>query len=529
MERIKIGLIIESYIIDFWKVLILEEIQKSSRVEISHVIVVDELTEIPKTFTLKNLYIKSDYKIFKENIDCLKQVDITDRLKDIKTLAIRAENREIKLSEEEINNVRIERSILCLNLTNTIFDSNQLTKLYSQGVWQYASIDERGGILNNEHSINEFYRNSSINGLALVQINTTITKILSKGFSKTNPISLYKSKNKLLLRSSKLVCDNLNLLFLIGEESFEKHIQNQNLLFYNYEGFNKKVNGFLLFVKASFRIANYIYKSKFRREKWKLIYSFGEENKLSKFSVYSPPKGNECADPFVLRDASEGYVFFESINIKKLGSIHCISIKDLKANKNSTPVLERNYHLSYPCIFKYEDYYYMIPETKQNNSIELFRCIEFPYKWEKEHTVIDNIEAVDTTILYYNNKWWIFTNIARVKGASASEELHVLWSNSPLSKNWTPLISNPQVSDIRYSRNGGRIIRRDNKLYRVSQDCAVKYGYSVAFHEITELTETSYKEKLVNKILPGWEKNVEGIHTVANDEDFWVMDIRMKE
>lgn len=39
----------------------------------------------------------------------------------------------------------------------------------------------------------------------------------------------------------------------------------------------------------------------------------------------------------------------------------------------------------------------MIPESSANKTIELWKCTEFPLKWEKHSNLIENIEAVDST------------------------------------------------------------------------------------------------------------------------------------
>ena len=62
----------------------------------------------------------------------------------------------------------------------------------------------------------------------------------------------------------------------------------------------------------------------------------------------------------------------------------------------STPVrvLERDHHLSYPFLFEHEGVLYMVPETAQAGTVELYRCTEFPLRWRRErvptvHFVLD--------------------------------------------------------------------------------------------------------------------------------------------
>jgi len=61
-------------------------------------------------------------------------------------------------------------------------------------------------------------------------------------------------------------------------------------------------------------------------------------------------------------------------------------------------VLERDYHLSYPFLFEWNGNLYMIPETKGNKAIELYRCTRFPNKWEIRERPCGRVQAVDSTL-----------------------------------------------------------------------------------------------------------------------------------
>ena len=90
----------------------------------------------------------------------------------------------------------------------------------------------------------------------------------------------------------------------------------------------------------------------------------------------------------------------------------------------------------------------MIPETAKNNTIELYKCTEFPDKWEFVKTLKHNVYAVDTTILKKDNKYWMFCNIKEKNGASSFDELYLFYSESLISDRWIPHPQTPIVSDV---------------------------------------------------------------------------------
>jgi hypothetical protein len=115
---------------------------------------------------------------------------------------------------------------------------------------------------------------------------------------------------------------------------------------------------------------------------------------------------------------------------------------------------------------------------------------------------MNDIYAVDTTLLHHDGRWWLFANLMTEKGASSWDELHLFFSDDPLSSNWTPHPLNPVISDARVARPAGPFFTQDGILYRPSQDSSQRYGYAVNLNRVDVLTERDYVETCIEKILP---------------------------
>ncbi|MEQ1516354.1 MAG: hypothetical protein ABL931_07700, partial [Usitatibacteraceae bacterium] len=191
-------------------------------------------------------------------------------------------------------------------------------------------------------------------------------------------------------------------------------------------------------------------------------------------------------------------------------------------------VLDRPYHLSYPFIFEFENNTYMIPETLANRSIELYKCTEFPHKWEFQKFLMQNCLAVDSTLFNWHGKWWLFANQVETVGASTWDELFLYYSASPTSDDWIPHPGNPIVSDARSARPAGRLFMHNQRIYRPSQNCSGHYGYGFNICEITKLTETEYEEIVVTKVTPNWDKDVISTHTFNYEDGLTVVDCQIR-
>jgi len=241
-----------------------------------------------------------------------------------------------------------------------------------------------------------------------------------------------------------------------------------------------------------------------------------------------PPHGAFWADPFLARMESKTYLFFEEfIRRTELGRISCAEIRQDGTIGELRTVLERPYHLSYPFIFEHRGGFYMIPETSQNQTIEVYRCALVPDKWEFHKTIMQDVRAVDATLIEHDGLWWMFVNIAD-DGGSTRDELHLFHSDDPLSDDWTPHPMNPVVSDVRRARPGGRIFLRDSGLVRPSQDSSLRYGYALNLNRITKLTRDEYEEEAIERFEPPNGGDILAVHTYNFSGDVTVIDAMLK-
>jgi len=59
-------------------------------------------------------------------------------------------------------------------------------------------------------------------------------------------------------------------------------------------------------------------------------------------------------------------------------------------------------------VFQSGDDLFMVPEAVSSNSVDLYRCHEFPAKWVREATLLKG-RFVDTTIWQNEGLWWLVT------------------------------------------------------------------------------------------------------------------------
>ncbi len=219
-----------------------------------------------------------------------------------------------------------------------------------------------------------------------------------------------------------------------------------------------------------------------------------------------PPKDRYWGDPFVIQRGDCYYVFIEEkLYGTGLGRIACLTL-DAQGNlKAQQVVLERPYHLSYPFVFEHGGELYMMPESAANRTVELYRCSDFPGRWEFVKNLLSDVYAVDATLLEHEGIYWLFTNIKAPRGSSL-DALYLYYASDLFADEWHAHARNPVVQDIRTARPGGRIFMHEGKLIRPSQDCSRRYGYALKFNRIKSYSETAYAEETETSFTPSHSK-----------------------
>jgi hypothetical protein len=279
----------------------------------------------------------------------------------------------------------------------------------------------------------------------------------------------------------------------------------------------------------SMRMLRHETEKRFYREQWFLaVRRRAETTKPGNacgFTIIRPPRNHFYADPFLFERNGRTYLFFEDypFAISK-GLISCCELNADGSPSEPRVVLEREYHLSYPFLFEYDGEVYMIPETQENHTIEMYRAREFPYSWVFHQTVMENVTAADTTLFHGNGKWWLFT-AGILDRHSLNDTLCLFFADSPFGP-WKAHPQNPVASDPRRARPAGSLFFENGNLFRPGQDCSNGYGYAVQMHRIDRLTETEYQETPLWRITPDWIPGNRGTHTLNQTGTYQVLDGR---
>ena len=547
-NKIKIGLLIDSYKLTLWQYIIIQKLIYSDYADIELIIKNNRkksrktlLTKIRNHWkhALYLIYIKIDKKIFKLKRDAFELRDTTKLLKEISEIKVEPISTKFsdRFRDEDILNIKNYNLDILIRFGFGILRGDILNAS-KYGIWSYHHGDNsvnRGGPAGFWEVIEGIGTTGSI--LQILTEDLDGGKILYKSSSKTDEFSINRNKNNYYWKSLAFLPRKIEELYTIGEDEFFKKVNSDNAYpsFYSNRLYSKdnfsNIKMFKLFLSNFFKIA---YKKIYVRiflEQWILLFSIKEGLSTSfwRFKKIIPPKDRFYADPFIVKRDELYYIFIEELLYStKKGHISVIEM-DSKGNyKPPVKILDKPYHLSYPHIIENGNDYFMVPETSNNRTIELYKCTKFPYKWEFKMNLMEDVLAVDSTFFYYENRWWLFCNMVEHPEASKHDELYLFYADKLETTKWTPHPMNPIVSDVTKARPAGNIFIYNEKIFRPSQNSTHKYGYGITINEILVLNENEYSEIKIDAINPNWDDKILRTHTFNHVENLTIIDGRLK-
>jgi hypothetical protein len=218
------------------------------------------------------------------------------------------------------------------------------------------------------------------------------------------------------------------------------------------------------------------------------------------------PSSKFLADGFGFVHKGKKHIVAEHFDYRTLKG-NLVALED---QGNHIPFFEKSpHHHSYPFIFEHDGNTYCLPESYEQNRLDLLLWEPEIRQFKFVKTLIDKVEVIDPTLININEVWWLFCTHRSLSNTL----LYLYHAPSPFGP-FEPHQNNPVKCDIQSSRPAGSVFAFAGKWYRPAQDCAQTYGHRVVIHEITEISPQIFKEVAV-KTIEAQAPYGKGLHTLS--------------
>ncbi len=542
LSPLRIGVLLDSLDVPAWEYRLIEMILQGNYASIETIIVNMGIPPRPpwhvrlrrhRKHLIYFLYTKLDEIIFRPTPNAFALKNLRELLPDTPTLFVQPVQKRYDdyFSQDDIDRVEALQLDVLIRFGFRIFKGKILTTA-KYGIWSYHHGDNRvnrGG----PAGVWEVFREMPETGVTLQRLTERLDGgiVLYRSWTRTYPFSPIVNKNGFYWTATSFLARMLALLHRVGEQEFSRQVAPLQPAWdaYQYRLYRTPSNweAWRFAWKQCGKICWSYCKRAWQREQWFLLFAIADDVVMIfwRFKKILPPKDRFWADPHVICRDDRYYVFLEEY-LYASGKGH-LSVMTIERNGQwTTPVkvLEKATHLSYPFVFEWDGHTYMMPESYEDRTISLYECRRFPDEWEHRLNFMEHVSAVDSTLFYYHDTWWLFTTIIEHDGGGLDNELFLFYSKQLFSTNWQPHPLNPIVSDVKNARSAGKIFVKDGKIYRPSQDGSRCYGNGFNLNEIITLTTTDYREQTVVSVHPEWDEQIKGVHTFTYQNGLTIID-----
>jgi hypothetical protein len=526
---LRIGLWIDTWMVPYWVSWIAAEITASDSAVIVAVIVnqsesiryrlLPNAASRPQKFIIPRFYSYLDHCIFRMPSDMLERVDFKETLTTstvINTMAL-FDGPYFRFNEPDSTQLQA-LALDVLLLFGFGLPTVQVRSLAHYGVWSFLDHER----LSMGYAPTGFWEVLEHRPVAVQDLRAHLADIpspllLHRLYGAVDLRSIRKTRHNLFAKSAAQILRKLDALYREGSLDALASIHQQDKAMVS-----PKTPSNLASLKAiTSHIRRFVQDRRtYRRyiDQWIIGYTFAtpKEGINRDFATYHwlvPPKGRSWADPFPACLGDQYFLFFEEfMQDKGQGHLCVAAVGEQGLQEEPQILLQCEYHVSYPFIFTWQGEWYMIPETKEANRIDLYKFDAFPYKITYYKTLMDHVSAVDTTLVEMDGRWWMFVTLAPAHTPHV-DELFLFGAESPLGP-WVPHPKQPIKSDVRSSRPAGNLFTRYGSYYRPAQDCSRTYGYGVRLQKILVLSATDYAEEEAEVLLPEWAPDIVQTHTL---------------
>lgn len=268
---------------------------------------------------------------------------------------------------------------------------------------------------------------------------------------------------------------------------------------------------------------------------WNVIVgSFDQNLKLVEAKFIPNFPGSYFADPFLLEVNGKIFIFVEEYFWNHaIGKISLIEFNDFDLRHHGT-IIEENFHLSFPFIFKKNGNIYMVPESHQNANVSLYEATEFPYQWTRKTHIIPDVCVSDTVLFENESHYFALCNEETSRFGDRLTNLKLYASKKDESTKFPHFCYVEDISnEAKRARNGGLFEWRDG-FCRVNQKPSFnQYGKEIFVNRISiEVADNQvvYEENRINDfdaLIESVSKEYTGCHHlhVLEEKNLFVCDV----
>lgn len=241
------------------------------------------------------------------------------------------------------------------------------------------------------------------------------------------------------------------------------------------------------------------------------------------------------ADPILVSHGGNTYLFMESFDMRtQLGSIACARFEETGKLSEPQVIIREPYHMSFPMVFSWNDCLYMIPETCENRSLNLYRCDGEITQWTLVKSFPVQEELVDTVAVEVCPDYVELISSAQHethKRKNKWQKLRLVKDGEDFRLEEDDAFNAGDDYGFAYRMAGSLVTQLEVPILPTQESTDIDYGVSLYLNDFSggDVTAMPVLKKVTvdNILLPDVaQKEQIGVHSYALSDKFEVVDMR---
>src|SRR6266702_3292749 len=406
---LRVGIMLDSYTSGAWIAKIIGDIQSSDFARVELVILNSSYPQgNPGSWNsgLFRFYEKWDYRRNKQAEDALEPTDVSPLLTGVPSISVHPQpsGRMGRISESDAALIRAQELDVIFRFGFRTLDGESLT-VAQYGVWSFSHSGIGDG--GDAPLFQEILHGNPVSESTLHIETGAAHRVIYRSYAATEQSSLYRNRNFVYWKSTEFAMRRLRDLHEHGIDSIRSLPTYSEPVTSKTDAHSAPGN----FQMAAFMLRGFLRGLRARAAarrpenlvKWYLAVRRRKEtvrfDDPADFRLVLSPDDRFHADPFLFQKDGKTYLFVEDFRYAdNRAVISCCEVAPDGTFDLPVEVLRRPYHLSYPFLIEDEGEIYMMPETRGNRTLELYRATHFPTQWEPAAVLFSDAYMADATI-----------------------------------------------------------------------------------------------------------------------------------
>ena len=228
------------------------------------------------------------------------------------------------------------------------------------------------------------------------------------------------------------------------------------------------------------------------------------------------PFWHSYRQPVLWEENENRWMLFQDFHYPSMRAV--IAARPVDVPGEPVIALDSGEHTGHPNLFRHGGETWMVPETRDETGVDLYRATAFPNGWEHHRHIPLGANAAASVVFEHEGRWWMITSLQSPMPQGDNRYLAIFHTDDPIDGEWQAHPANVDGIGIEdrflTGQNAGAVFEWEGQLIRCVQASSDYPGQGMEFRRMI-LTTESFAEERIDTPPHLMLCEAEGVHHLA--------------